>query len=42
MFDLYSDHPQGACSFLVKVTEFKITKNTNKFNEETTSSLRMI
>jgi hypothetical protein len=26
-FDLYSDHPQGARSFLVKVTEFKITKN---------------
>jgi len=26
-FDLYSDHPQGACSFLMKVTEFKITKN---------------
>ena len=27
MFDLYSDHPQGARSFLVKVIEFKITKN---------------
>jgi hypothetical protein len=26
-FDLYSDHPQGARSFLVKVTEFKITKH---------------
>ena len=26
-FDLNSDHPQGARSFLVKVTEFKITKN---------------
>ena len=26
-FDLYSDHLQGARSFLVKVTEFKITKN---------------
>ena len=26
-FDLYSDHLQGARSFLVKATEFKITKN---------------
>ena len=26
-FDLYSDHPQGARIFIVKVTEFKITKN---------------
>ena len=25
-FDLYSDHPQGARSFLIKVTDFKITK----------------
>jgi len=27
MFDLYSDHLQRARSFLIKVTEFKITKN---------------
>ena len=26
-FSIYSDHSQGARSFLVKVTEFKITKN---------------
>jgi hypothetical protein len=27
MFQSLSDHPQGARSFLFKVTEFKITKN---------------
>ena len=33
MFNLHSDHPQGARSFLVKVTEF---------NKETTSLLGVI